>query len=87
MPLSEDELTISLSAFVEKWRNYAGSERAEAQTFVNQLLACYTPSSTKQWRPLTDGRRKAAHDSAESNRLLLELNQAIAVGRVDYSPF
>ena len=29
----------------------------------------------------------AAHDPAESNRRLLELNRAIAAGRVAYDPF
>jgi hypothetical protein len=29
----------------------------------------------------------AAHDTDESNRLLLELNRAIAAGEVDYHPF
>ncbi len=29
----------------------------------------------------------AAHDPKESNRLLLELNRAIAEGEVDYQPF
>lgn len=29
----------------------------------------------------------AAHDSQESNRLLLELNRAIAAGEIDYRPF
>ena len=29
----------------------------------------------------------AAHDSRESNRLLLDLNRAIAAGEVEYSPF
>jgi hypothetical protein len=29
----------------------------------------------------------AAHDPAESNRLLLELNRAIAAGEVEYHPF
>ena len=31
--------------------------------------------------------KTAAHDPAESNRLLLELNRAIATGKVDYQPF
>ncbi len=31
--------------------------------------------------------KSAAHDPAESNRRLLELNQAIAAGKVDYRPF
>ena len=29
----------------------------------------------------------AAHDPQESNRLLLELNRAIAAGEVEYQPF
>ena len=29
----------------------------------------------------------AAHDSQESNRLLLELNRAIAAGEIEYHPF
>jgi hypothetical protein len=29
----------------------------------------------------------AAHDPIESNRLLLELNRAIAAGEVEYDPF
>jgi hypothetical protein len=31
--------------------------------------------------------RHVAHDPDESNRRLLELNQAIAAGKVDYRPF
>ncbi|CAN5800133.1 hypothetical protein BH18ACT13_BH18ACT13_11970 [soil metagenome] len=29
----------------------------------------------------------AAHDAQESNRLLLELNRAIAAGEIEYRPF
>lgn len=32
-------------------------------------------------------RTSAAHDPQESNRLLLELNRAIAAGEIDYHPF
>jgi hypothetical protein len=31
--------------------------------------------------------RRVAHDAIESNRLLLELNRAIAAGEVGYNPF
>jgi hypothetical protein len=41
MPLSGEEIRKNLAQFVERWRKYSGSERAEAQTFLNQLLACY----------------------------------------------
>ncbi len=35
------EIQEALRAFVKKWRGYTGSERAEAQTFLNELFACY----------------------------------------------
>lgn len=38
---SGEEIQAALRAFVASWRNYAGTERAEAQTFLNELLACY----------------------------------------------
>ena len=41
MPLSADEVRANLAKFVVAWRDYSGSERAEAQTFLNDLLACY----------------------------------------------
>jgi hypothetical protein len=39
--LSGQEIQRNLRAFVRTWTNYRGSERAEAQTFVNELFACY----------------------------------------------
>ncbi len=39
--LSGPEIQEALRAFVVKWRAYSGSERAEAQTFLNQLYECY----------------------------------------------
>jgi hypothetical protein len=41
VPLSGEEIRRRLGEFVEQWRTYQGTERAEAQTFLNQLLACY----------------------------------------------
>lgn len=38
---SGSEIESALSAFVAKWRGYAGSEAAEAQTFLNELFAAY----------------------------------------------
>jgi hypothetical protein len=38
---SGEEIQASLRAFVERWGQYAGSERGEAQTFLNELFACY----------------------------------------------
>lgn len=39
MALSGEEIRRRLTEFAAKWSVYAGSERAEAQTYVNQLFA------------------------------------------------
>src|SRR6266516_1752786 len=41
MPLTGDEILTRLGELVRRWRDYTGSERSEAQTFLNELLACY----------------------------------------------
>lgn len=35
------EIQEALQKFVARWRGYAGTERSEAQTFLNELFACY----------------------------------------------
>lgn len=41
MAPSEDEIRRRLAEFAARWGGYQGSERSEAQTFINQLLECY----------------------------------------------
>ena len=41
MALTGEEIRASLSRFAAHWTLYKGSERSEAQTFLNELLACY----------------------------------------------
>jgi len=38
---SGEEIQAALRAFVERWTGYYGTERAEAQTYLNELLDCY----------------------------------------------
>src|ERR1700733_965969 len=38
---SGEEIQTALKAFVRNWRDYAGTERSEAQTYLNELLSCY----------------------------------------------
>lgn len=45
--LSGLEIQEALRAFVAKWRGFDGSERAEAQTFLNELFACYGSDRTE----------------------------------------
>lgn len=41
MALSGEEIRRNLTRFAADWGGYQGTERAEAQTFCNELLACY----------------------------------------------
>jgi hypothetical protein len=41
VPLTGEEIRRHLGEFVARWRDYQGTERAEAQTFLNELLQCY----------------------------------------------
>lgn len=38
---SGEEIQADLRKFVKRWGDYSGSERGEAQTFLNELIACY----------------------------------------------
>lgn len=38
---SGEEIQVALRNFVNTWEGYSGSETSEAQTFLNQLFACY----------------------------------------------
>lgn len=38
---SGEEIRRALVAFAQRWHGYRGSERAEAQTFLNELFVCY----------------------------------------------
>lgn len=38
---SGEQIQAALRRFVAKWEPYTGSERSEAQTFLNELFACY----------------------------------------------
>ena len=40
------EIEADLRALVERWGSYAGTEKAGAQTFLNQLVAAYTGAPT-----------------------------------------
>jgi hypothetical protein len=41
VPPTGEEIRRNLVEFAQKWTVYDGSERAEAQTFLNQLFACF----------------------------------------------
>jgi hypothetical protein len=41
MALSDEEIRRNLTRLAADWGGYQGTERSEAQTFCNELLACY----------------------------------------------
>ncbi|MBD0329961.1 MAG: hypothetical protein ICV64_07650 [Thermoleophilia bacterium] len=41
MPLSAEEIRHRLTEFASRWDTYLGSERAEAQPFLGELLECF----------------------------------------------
>lgn len=38
VPRSGEQIQAALTAFVGRWKGYEGTERAEAQTFLNELF-------------------------------------------------
>jgi hypothetical protein len=45
---SGEEIRRELVKFAARWQGYAGSERAEAQTFLNELFAPFGSTAPKQ---------------------------------------
>lgn len=60
MPLIGEDIRARLAHFAAHWTLYDGSERSEAQTFLNELLACYG----------TDRREVAAFEAPQEGRFL-----------------
>jgi len=44
LPRSGEEIQAALQGFVRRWQSYAGTERSEAQTFLNELFECFGTS-------------------------------------------
>lgn len=73
--LNGEQIQARLTKFVKRWEEYKGTERGEAQTFLNELFAAYG------W-PVS-----IAQDSDELVSQLLKLNEEIASGERPYAPF
>lgn len=86
--LAGQEIQRNLRAFVKRWTGYAGGERAEAQTFLNELFAAYGTErlaagvtfEADQPRP------SGAHgflDAWWPGQLLVEMKRPSEAGRLD----
>lgn len=81
MHRTRTEIVESLKAFVTSWSGYSGTERAGAQTFVNQLVQAYTgvedprtlDASHESHLPLDEGQRHGFIDFYWPGVVLVEM--------------
>lgn len=70
------EIQRDLEAFVAKWRSYDGSERSEAQTFLNELYAAYGTDRTAAGAKFEDFRTSAGFmDLHQPGVLIVEMKK------------
>lgn len=70
------EIQRDLESFVAKWRDYAGSERSEAQTFLNELYAAYGTDRTEAGAKFEDFRSSAGFmDLHQPGVLIVEMKK------------
>ncbi|HMM49077.1 MAG TPA: hypothetical protein PKE32_05635, partial [Miltoncostaeaceae bacterium] len=69
MRLTGQEIRRRLQVFAARWSVYDRSERAEAQTFLNELLACYG----------TDRQQVATFEEPQAGRFLDLLWPRVAI--------
>lgn len=81
MQRSRAEVVESLKALAKDWKGYSGTERAGAQTFVNQLVAAYTgeadprklDASHEAHLPLDEGEKHGFIDFLWPGVVLIEM--------------
>ncbi|QYF88554.1 DNA methyltransferase [Arthrobacter sp. PAMC25284] len=81
MHRTRNEIVESLKTFVASWSGYSGTERAGAQTFVNQLVQAYTgvedprtlDASHESHLPLDEGQRHGFIDFYWPEVVLVEM--------------
>lgn len=81
MQRSRAEVVESLGALVESWKGYTGTEKAGAQTFVNQLVQAYTgeadprklDASHEAHLPLDEGNKHGFIDFFWPGVVLIEM--------------
>lgn len=80
-PLSLNELRSRCNEFVIEWRDVAGDERQEAQSFVRDLLACFCITETRaalyeKRAPRTSTGGQGYIDALVPGQLLIEMKSA-----------
>lgn len=80
--MSGEEIKRRLVDFARRWSLYDGSERAEAQTFLNELFACYGTDRQEAGARFEDPQKGKFLDLIWPRRCLIEMKRPSEAGRL-----
>lgn len=83
MALSGEEIRRRLVDFARKWSLYSGSERSEAQTFLNELFACYGSDRREVGARFEESQERRFLDLIWPRVCLIEMKRPSEAGRLD----
>lgn len=78
-----EEIKRRLVDFARKWSLYDGTERAEAQTFLNQLFTCYGSDRQNVWALFEDPHKGKFVDLIWERRCLIEMKRPSEAKRLE----
>jgi len=81
--LTGEEIRRRLVEFAARWSLYDGSERAEAQTFLNELFACFGTSRLDCGARFEDPQSGRFLDLIWSPRCIIEMKRPSESGRLE----
>jgi hypothetical protein len=77
-----EEIKRALVDFAVKWSLYEGSERAEAQTFLNELFACYGTDRRDAGARFEEPQASGIVDLLWPRRCIIEMKRPSEAGRI-----
>src|SRR3954447_9833250 len=80
--MTGEEIQRNLVDFARRWSLYAGSERAEAQTFLNELFACYGTDRYEAGARFEQAQEGRFLDLLWPRRCLIEMKRPSEAGRL-----
>ncbi len=80
--MTGEEIQRRLVDFARKWSIYAGSERAEAQTFLNELFACFGTDRVAAGARFEDPQQGKFLDLIWPRRCVVEMKRPSEAGRL-----
>ncbi len=80
--MTGEEVQRRLVNFARKWSLYAGSERAEAQTFLNELFDCYGTDRVEAGARFEEAQQGKFLDLIWQRRCIIEMKRPSEAGRL-----